>query len=136
MIDDQHAAAREPTTAELLERLSSDISTLVRDELELATAELKRKGAKAGTGFGISGAGGLLAVIGLFALTAAAILGLSTVLAPWLSALIVGLALLLIAAVLAKTGIGQLRSATPPVPEQAISSTKRDVQTLKESVRR
>jgi uncharacterized membrane protein YqjE len=136
MIDDQRAVTPQVTTAELLERLSADISTLVRDEMELATAELKRKGAKAGTGLGISGAGGLLAVIGLFALTASAILGLSIVLAPWLSALIVGLVLLLVAAVLAKTGIGQLRAATPPVPEQAISSTKRDVQTLKESVRR
>ena len=134
---DQHATrAVEDSTAELVERLSTQVSALVRDEMALATAEIKRKGARAGFGSGIFGVGGLLAVLGCATWIAAAVLGLATVLAAWLSALLVGAALLLVGGLLVMTGVGQVRSATPPVPEEAVQSTKRDVQTVRESIRR
>ena len=121
---------------ELVERLSAQVSTLVRDELELAVAELRRKGTQAGVGAGLSGAGAVVAWFGAGSLVAAAVLGLANVVAAWLSALIVGVVLLAVAGVLATTGIGRIKQAVPPVPEQAISGTKADVQTVKRGLHR
>lgn len=136
MTQEPDSVARDLSTAQLVERLSTQVSTLVRDELALATAELKHKGTKTGIGIGVSSAGGLLALFGLGTLIAAAVLGLATVADAWLAALIIGVALLVVAGVLAAAGIGQVRSATPPVPEQAAASARQDVETVKESVRR
>jgi uncharacterized membrane protein YqjE len=126
----------EMSTTDLIDRLSGQVSELVRDEMSLATEELKRKGLKTGIGAGLSGAGGVLALFGLGTLIATAILAIALVLPAWAATLIVGGALLLVAGLLAVTGIGQVRKAGPPKPEAAMSSTKRDVETVKESVRR
>jgi uncharacterized membrane protein YqjE len=128
--------AADNSVGHLVERLSAQVSELVRDEIALATAEMKRKGAQAGTGAGLGAAGAVLALLGLGALVAAAVLGLANVVAAWLSALIVGVALLVLAGAVAASGIGQLRRAAPPVPEQAAQSTKLDVATVKESMHR
>lgn len=128
--------AQEVSTAELLDRLSKQVSELVRDEMALATAELKRKGAKTGLGAGLSGAGGLLALFGIGALVLAAIAGFAIILPAWAAALIVGAVLLLVAGLLAVAGIGQVKKAGPLMPEHAVASTTRDVETVKESVRR
>jgi membrane protein len=124
------------SVGELVERLSAQVSALVRDEMALATAEMKRKGAQAGVGVGIGGAGAVVAVLGLGVLTAAAVLGLATVMAGWLAALIVGVALLALAGVISALGITRLRNSAPPVPEQAVQSTKQDIETVKESMHR
>ncbi|HEV7829950.1 MAG TPA: phage holin family protein [Pseudonocardiaceae bacterium] len=129
-------AGADASVGELVERLSAQISALVRDEMALATAEMKRKGAQAGLGVGIGGAGAVVALLGLGALTAAAVLGLATVMAGWLAALIVGVALLALAGVISAVGITQLRNSAPPVPEQAVQSTKRDIETVKERMHR
>ena len=124
------------SVGQLVERLSSQVSALVRDEMALATAEMKRKGAQAGVGIGIGSAGAVVALLGLGALVAAAVLGLATVLAAWLAALIVGVVLIVVAGGLAAAGIGQVRNSAPVVPEQAVQSTKRDIETVKESMHR
>jgi len=124
------------SVGELVERLSAQVSALVRDEMALATAEMKRKGVQAGVGVGIGGAGAVVAVLGLGVLAAAAVLGLATVMASWLAALIVGVALLALAGVISAFGITQLRNSAPPVPEQAVQNTKRDIETVKESMHR
>src|SRR5580692_7947264 len=85
---------QEPSTGELVKRLSEQVSTLVRDELKLAQLEMTRKGKQAGIGAGMLGGGGMLALYGIGCLIACAIIGISRVLAPWLSALVVGVALL------------------------------------------
>jgi membrane protein len=124
------------SVGELVERLSTQVSALVRDEMALATAELKRKGTQAGIGVGIGGVGAVVALLGLGVLAAAAVLGLATVLAAWLAALIIGVILLGLAGIISALGITQVRNSAPPVPEQAMQSTKRDIQTVKESVHR
>jgi hypothetical protein len=87
-------------------------------------------------GAGLFGAGGLVGFFGAAVLIAASVLALSTVVDAWLSALIVGVVLLLAAGVAAVLGKKQVEKATPPAPEQAIGSVKRDVQTVKEHARR
>ncbi|MGH3915815.1 MAG: phage holin family protein [Pseudonocardiaceae bacterium] len=121
---------------ELVSRLSEQISRLARDELQLARAELEQKGKRAGVGAGMTGAAGLLAVLGLATLVAAGVAALALVLAVWAAALIVGGAVLVVAGLLALMGFNQVKRAVPPAPEQAIASTKRDIETIKESAHR
>lgn len=120
----------------LVTRLAEQIPQLVRHELRLAQAELKRKGKRIGIGVGLAGAGGLIALYGLGALVAAAIAALALVLPVWAAALIAGGVVLSLAAVLALAGISQAKRAGPPMPKQAMASTKRDIETVKESVKR
>ncbi len=84
----------------------------------------------------MTGAAGVIALFGLGALLVAVIAALALVLPVWAAALIVGGVLLLLAGGLALAGIGQVKRATPPVPEEAMASTQRDVETLKESAKR
>jgi hypothetical protein len=124
------------STGELVQRLSTQLSELIRRELELARAELGAKGKRAGAGAGLAGAGGVVALYGVGALIAAAIAGLAAVVPVWLSALIIGVVLLLVAGVLALAGRGQLRQATPPVPQQAVQGVQDDVAAVKGAVHR
>jgi MFS family permease len=124
------------STGELVQRLSTQLSELVRRELDLARTELAAKGRRAGTGAGLAGAGGVVALYGVGALIAAGIAGLATVVPVWLSALIVGAVLLLVAGVLALVGRGRLRQAAPPVPEQAVRGVQEDMATVKNAVHR
>jgi hypothetical protein len=124
------------STGELVRLLSTQLSELVRRELELARNELTVKGKRAGAGAGLAGAGGVVALYGVGALIAAGIAGLATVVPVWLSALIVGVVLLLVAGILGLTGRGRLRQASPPVPEQAVHGVQEDVATVRNAVHR
>ena len=127
---------QEPSTGELVKRLSEQVSTLVRDELKLAQLEMTRKGKQAGIGAGMLGGSGLIALYGVGGLLACAILGLSRVLEPWLAALIVGAALLLVSGVAALLGRARLKKAAPLVPAQATDSVKADVNEIRERAHR
>jgi hypothetical protein len=118
----------ELSLSELSRDLANQTSALAQKEMELAKAELALKGKRLGIGFGAFGAAGLVGLYALAALTAAAILALAIVLDAWLAALIVGALYGAMAGMLALTGKQKVEEATPPVPEQAIESTKTDVQ--------
>jgi uncharacterized membrane protein YqjE len=126
----------ERSTGELVQRLSEQMSRLVREELRLAQLELAQKGKRAGIGAGLFGGGGLLAAYGVGALIAGLTLLLALVLPDWAAALIAGGALLAMAGVLALLGRGQVRGATPPLPRQTLDSVKADVDEVKERARR
>ena len=81
------------------------------------------------------GGAGVVALYGVGALVAAAILGLATVLEPWIAAAAIGVALLLVAGILALTGKKELEEAGPPKPEQTIDSVQRDIETVKARAR-
>jgi hypothetical protein len=123
------------STAELLRQLSQQTGDLVRHEMELAKAELREKAKAAGLGAGIFGGAGLLALYAVGALAACAILVLATLLDAWLAALIVGAGYAALAGVLALIGRKKVEQATPPVPEQAIESSKEDVEWTKQRAR-
>jgi membrane protein len=116
---------------ELVQDLSRQTSTLIRQEMRLAQTELTEKGRHAGKGAGLFGGAGLVALYGVGALVAAAILGLATVLEPWIAAAAIAAGLLLIAGILALTGKNELEEAGPPKPEVAMESVQRDVETVK-----
>src|SRR5215475_10886074 len=96
--------AEERPTGELVKDLSEQISRLVRDELRLAQLEMTRKGKQAGLGVGMFAGGGVFAWFGLGCLIACAIIAIAGVVAAWLAALIVGVALLLLAGIAALVG--------------------------------
>ncbi|MGO1316426.1 MAG: phage holin family protein [Cellulomonadaceae bacterium] len=126
--------APEPSIGELFGRITEQTSRLVRAEIELAKKELVGKATKLGVGIGLVAVGGVLALYGLGVLIHAAVLGLSTVLAPWLAALIVGLAIFLVVGVLVLVGVKQLKAGSPPTPEAALESIKKDVDTVKKGL--
>jgi hypothetical protein len=129
-------AAREHSTAELVEQVAQQVSVLVRDELKLARVEMTGKGKQVGAGLGMLGGGGLIALYGVGCLIACAIIAIGHVLTAWLAVLVVGVALLAVAGVAAMAGKGRMLRATPPVPRQAASSMRADMEEIRERARR
>lgn len=123
-----------PSIGELVSTLSEKLSQLVRDEIRLAKAEVAAKAKHAGTGAGLFAGAALFGFFGLAALITTAILGLANVVDPWLAALIVGVLLLVIAAVLGLAGKKALEKGMPPGPERAQASIKADVAAVKEGL--
>ena len=130
-MDEQRTQLEDRPLAELVKQLSDQSTTLVRQEIELAKAEMTAKGKQVGIGAGAFGAAGLVGLYAVGAITACLILALSTAVAGWLAALIVGLVYAAIAGVLALMGKKKTQAGAPPVPERAISSTKEDVEWAK-----
>jgi uncharacterized membrane protein YqjE len=119
---------REEPIGDLLRRLSEETTRLVRQELDLAKAEVAEKGKKAGVGAGMFGAAGVTTLLALGALTACMILALNHAVADWLAALIVTVVWAAIAGVLALQGRQKVQEAGPPVPEQTVETVKEDVE--------
>lgn len=115
----------------LIADLPGYLVDLLRSELELLKAELIAKVKHAGIGLGLIVAGALLAFFAFGVLLAAAVLGIATALPAWLSALIVGVALLVVTAILVLIGVNQLKRGAPPVPTETIASVKQDVNAIK-----
>jgi uncharacterized membrane protein YqjE len=132
----QPATGQEPSVKELVQQLSDQTSTLIRQELRLAQLELQEKGKRAGIGAGLFGGAGLVALYAVGALIATLILLLGTALEPWIAALIVAAVLGGAAGALALSGKKQVEQATPPVPEQAQEEVQEDVETVKRRAKR
>jgi uncharacterized membrane protein YqjE len=123
------------STAELVKRATEQVSLLVRDELRLARAELREKGRHAGIGLGLFGSAAVFTFFGVAILFATVILLLALVMPAWLAALVVAAALLALAGVLLLVGRGQVRKATPPVPQAAAHSVKADLDAVTGAVK-
>ena len=123
------------SVGELLRQLSEQTSTLVRQEVQLAKAELSHKASLAGKGAGLL-AGAAVMGLGVFgAFTAFLIAVLALAVPVWVAALIVTVLYAAVAAALALAGRGELRKATPLTPEQTVDSVKEDVQWAKTQAR-
>ena len=81
---------RERPIGEIAGELTRDLSLLVRQELELAKAEMAEKAKVAAPGLGMLGGASVVGLMAAGALTACLVLVLSTFLPDWLSALLVG----------------------------------------------
>jgi hypothetical protein len=124
-------SGRDPSLGELVAIASKDVSLLVRQEIELAKAELGRQVTSAALGAGLLGAAAGLALGALIAVTIFfgelfAWLGL----ARFWSFLITAGLFLLLAAALALAGATRLRKVRPP--RRAISSVREDVAMLRD----
>jgi len=121
--------------SELLRRLGQDLGTLVRQEAELAKAELSQKARSAGASAGMFAGAYVVGMLAATALTACFVLALAEAMPAWLAALIVAVVYGVVAAVLAAKGRERLRAAVPPVPEETVETVKEDVQWLKNPTR-
>ncbi|HET7477480.1 MAG TPA: phage holin family protein [Dermatophilaceae bacterium] len=107
-----------PSLGDLVGEVSRDLTTLIRQELELAKAELRQSATRAGTGAGLLGAAGVAALMVLIFVSVAAWWALGRVIGNSWSALVVALVWAVIAAVLALAGRSRLRSVTG-IPQTA-----------------
>ncbi|HMI70339.1 MAG TPA: phage holin family protein [Solirubrobacteraceae bacterium] len=132
---DAQPALRDQSISELVKDLATETSTLVRQEIDLAKAEMTDRGKRAGKGVGMLAAGAVVALLAFGALTAGLIAALDLAMPTWLAALIVTVVYGAIAAVLVQIGRKQVQEAAPPVPEETIESVKEDVQWAKTRTR-
>ena len=121
---------RERGIGELVKDLASQTSTLVRQEIQLAQAEVTQKGKVAGKGAGLLAGAAVFGLLALGALTAGLIALLDKAMATWVAALIVMALWAIVALVLAKAGQKSLQKATPPAP-QTVETVKEDIQWAK-----
>jgi hypothetical protein len=112
-------------------RVAEHMRSIVRLELQLATAELKAKLTALGTGLGFSFGAAVLAFLALSFALAAAAAGLSTTLPVWASLLIVAGGVLLVGAICAAVGVTLLRKGSNPVPEQALEEAQLTTEALR-----
>jgi len=129
--DDLH----ERPIGEVASELTRDHSLLIRQELELAKAEMRQKGRIALPGLGMMGAAGVVGLLAAGALTAFVILLLSLFLDGWLAALLTALALAGVAAAHALAGKERVEEVGSPLPEQTIETMKEDAEWMKEQAR-
>ena len=111
------------SVGELIGNVAADLSKLMRQELELAKAEMKVEVGKAGKGAGLLGGAGYAGVmLGIFAsLTLVFLLDLAMPL--WVAALLVTVLWAVVAAVLFTKGRAQLKTVSP-TPTQTVNSLK------------
>jgi uncharacterized membrane protein YqjE len=124
-------AAADASVGELVSQLSTQTSRLVRDELRLASKELQQSAKHAGIGAGLFSAAGLLALLGLMTLIAAAVAALALVLPVWAAAVIVAVVLFLAAGVAALFGRKQAAEVAPP--QESVESIKADIKEVKDA---
>ena len=122
---------RERPIGEVAKSLTSDLSLLLRQEIDLAKAEMAEKGRTAAPGLGMFGGAGIVGLCAAGAVTAFLILVLSTFLPDWAAALVVGAVLATVAYVLVQQGKERVADAGAPVPEQTIETVKEDVEWAK-----
>ena len=122
---------RERPIGEVAKNLTSDLSLLLRQEIELAKAEMAQKARTAAPGLGMFGGAGVVALCAAGALTAFLVLVFSLFLPDWAAALIVGVAMAAVAFVLIRQGKERIADAGKPVPEQTIETVKEDVEWAK-----
>jgi hypothetical protein len=122
---------RERPIGEVAKELTSDLSLLVRQEIELAKAEMAEKGRTAAPGLGLFGGGGVVALCSAGAVTASLVLVFSLFLPEWVAALIVAAALAAVAYLLVRQGKERVADAGRPIPEQTIETVKEDVEWAK-----
>ena len=115
----------------LIGELPNLVTTLIRDEIEQIKREAVTRLKTAGIGVGLFVGAAVFGYFALWVLIATAILGIATALPAWLSALIVGVALLLVAVVLGLLGLSRVKRGVPPVPKEAVDSVKDDVKAFK-----
>jgi uncharacterized membrane protein YqjE len=116
---------------DLVKELSTQVSTLVRQEVALAKAEVAEKGKKAGVGAGMFGGAGAAAMLMLGSLTDFQILVLDLAMPAWAAAVIVTALWAAVAGVLALQGRKKMQEMGKPIPEKTIETVKEDVQWAK-----
>ena len=122
--------AERETFGDLLSRLATSSAGLVRDEIELAKQEVREKAKSLRTAAIILAAAAFLGVIALFTLDAALVIGVGKWIGYGWSALVIGVAIIIVGGITASIGLRQVKK-TKLKPEETIRSLKEDREWLK-----
>ncbi|MGN2248057.1 phage holin family protein [Frateuria sp. GZRR35] len=114
----------------LLKQLAREIPVLFTKELALAKAEMRENLRATKAGVAAVATGGAVMLAGLIILLMAGVYGLSTVLAPWLSALIVGAAALVLGWIMVTAGKKQFEPGALK-PDHTIHSLQKDADAIR-----
>lgn len=128
--DPDRSETDQRSLGEVISDVAGDLSTLVRQELELARAELKQEAAKAGKGAGMLGGAGLAGLLALIFASLAATYLLDNWLPSEAAAVLIALVWAVVAGVLALAGKKQLQQTNPDLPRTQ-RTLKEDVQWAK-----
>lgn len=126
----QGTSNADTSPGQLASEVAKDLSTLVRQEIALARAELTQEAKTAGAAAGAFGGAGFAGYFVLVFASLAAMWALGSVIHLGWAALIVAAVWAVIAAVLAAVGRGKLKAFNPK-PERTVETVKEDVQWLK-----
>ena len=128
------SGGEDASLGELFGSLTTDLSQLVRSEMELARVEIREEASKAGKAAGMLGGGALAGYLALILVSFAAAWGLAEVMDPGWAFLIVGLVVAAVAAVFALTGMKRLQQVHP-VPDQTVDTLKEDARWARAQVK-
>jgi len=124
----------ERSLGDLFSDLSRETTTLVRQEVQLAKAELTQSATEVARGIGMLLAGGAIAYAGLLFLLLAIVFGLIQAgWDAWLSALVVGLVVVAIGAILVLRARASLKPANL-APRRTVETLKEDQEWAKEQI--
>lgn len=129
----QQIVKEERSVGELFSELANETTTLIKQEVALAQAELTQKATTVGKNVGYLVAGGAVAYLALQAIVVAIIVGLAYFIPLWLSALIIGIVIGIIAAILISSALKNLKNVNP-IPEKTVETLKEDAKWLKEQI--
>ena len=119
---------------EVLQDIVGNLQEIVRSEFRLAKTELKEEAAKAAKPAATFGVGLVFGFYGIGFLLLASVYGLSTVMAGWLAALLVG-AILAIVAIALMSSSGKKLKHVNPTPDKTIQSLEENVQWAKHQIK-
>jgi len=126
----EHPDVEGRSVGELIGEVTSDLSKLMRQEIDLAKVEVKAEATKAGKGAGMLAGAGVAGNLMLVFLSLALAFLLNYLMPLWLATLIVAILWGIAAAVLASSGRKQLAQVNPK-PEQTVETLKEDAQWVK-----
>jgi uncharacterized membrane protein YqjE len=132
--DDASTSGSDPSLADLVGQATSQISTLIRDELTLARLEVAQKARRAGVGGGLLGVAGVLALFGIGLLLTLTVVLLDLVWPLWTAILVVMVLVFAAAGISVLVGRRELSQAAPPLPTETVDSVKADLQTVKDAI--
>ena len=140
-VKDERPQRDERSIGQLLKELTSETSTLLKQEVDLAKTEMSEKASRVGANLGEVAVGGAVAFLGAIALLLAVIYGLAAILnnflspetASWLAPLIVGGILAAVGYSLIKKALETLKRESL-APEKTTKSLQENKEWLKQKI--
>jgi len=123
----ERITAEDRSFGDLVARVSENVSLLVREEIELAKAEMEQKAKRIARGAAAAAVSGFFVLLGLIFLLESAAWGLADVLNEpfaWIGFLIVAGALFVLAVAGAIFALRSIKAGSPPTPDQAIEEAR------------
>lgn len=129
----QQIVKDDQSIGDLFSQLASESSLLIRQEIALARTEMTQKAVTVGKDVGFLAVGGAIGYVGLMAIVAAIIVGLANFIPLWLSALLVGIVIAVIAAIMISSAVKSLKNVDL-APQQTVETLKEDAEWLKKQI--